>query len=98
LALRGRDLIADRVGVSSAAPDDMTGSMASLPLWQLEGLASGEALSPVLDYLMDQGFETLVSVWPAWPDQVLRVSAHLYNTVDDFVALASVLTRRPISR
>jgi selenocysteine lyase/cysteine desulfurase len=29
--------------------------------------------------------------WPAWPHRLLRVSAHLYNTLDQYQNLADAL-------
>jgi selenocysteine lyase/cysteine desulfurase len=44
-----------------------------------------------MDQLFDAGFAALVMNWPQWPHQLLRVSAHLYNTPADYRALAGTL-------
>jgi selenocysteine lyase/cysteine desulfurase len=36
----------------------------------------------------------MVMLWPGWPRQLLRLSAHLYNTMDDYIALADRLRTR----
>jgi isopenicillin-N epimerase len=41
--------------------------------------------------LLGQGFETLVAPFPAVPGRVLRVSAQLYNTPQEYERLAAVL-------
>ena len=91
LALEGRSIIAGAVGTELPAPDDMLGAMASVILPDAAGPPPGGDLSPLMHELLDQGFATLVMNWPEWPRQLLRVSAHLYNTPDDYRALAEVL-------
>jgi selenocysteine lyase/cysteine desulfurase len=46
-----------------------------------------------MDQLSEDGFSVIVQVWPQWPHQVIRISAHLYNTPDDYIALADRLRR-----
>jgi isopenicillin-N epimerase len=91
LALEGRSIIANAVGTELPAPDDMLGAMAAVILSDAAGPPPGGDLSPLMHELHDQGFATLVMNWPEWPRQLLRVSAHLYNTLDDYLALAEVL-------
>jgi isopenicillin-N epimerase len=69
----------------------MIGSMAAIQLPDGEGPDPGGELSPLMADLIDRDFATLVMNWPAWPRQLLRVSAHLYNTVDEYRALAEIL-------
>ena len=70
----------------------MVGSMASVLLPDGDGPAPAGELSPLMDSLFDAGFAALVMNWPEWPRQLLRVSAHLYNTPDDYLALAEALS------
>lgn len=91
LVLEGRAVIAAAVGTALPAPDEMVGSMASVLLPDGEGPAPAGELSPLMDPLFDAGFAALVMNWPEWPRQLLRVSAHLYNTPDDYLALAGAL-------
>jgi hypothetical protein len=44
--------------------------------------------------LSEEGFSVIVQVWPTWPRQLIRLSAHLYNKPDDYQALADRLRRR----
>lgn len=92
LVLEGRAVIAAAVGTASPAPDEMVGSMASVLLPDGDGPAPAGELSPLMDPLFDAGFAALVMNWPEWPRQLLRVSAHLYNTPDDYRALAETLS------
>jgi isopenicillin-N epimerase len=90
LALSARDLICARLGQEPSAPDDMVGSMASFPMPDLEEPASG--MSPLTFELLREGFEVPVVIWPEWPRHVLRISAHLYNELDEYEALAKTLS------
>jgi isopenicillin-N epimerase len=91
LVLEGRAVIAAAVGTAPPAPDVMVGSMASVLLPDGDGPAPAGELSPLMDPLFDAGFAALVMNWPEWPRQLLRISAHLYNTPDDYLALAEAL-------
>ena len=92
LVLEGRSIICDKLGLEPPVPDEMVGSMAAILLPDATGQDPGDQLSPLNFELMKRGFETLVMVWPRWPHQVLRVSAHHYNTADEYGALAAVLS------
>ena len=58
------------------------------------GPAPEGELSPLMAELLEDGFETLVMNWPEWPAQLLRVSAHHYNDLDEYRALAGVLSAK----
>jgi len=38
-----------------------------------------------------RGFEAVVTYWPSKPKRVLRVSAQLYNTIDEYERLSQAL-------
>ena len=78
LALRARDLLTSE----KPAPDDMLGSMASIPIDADENLQDR--------LLFEHGIE--VPVMP-WPSPLLRVSAQLYNTIGEYERLAAVLRK-----
>jgi isopenicillin-N epimerase len=94
LALQARDLLCAHLGIDKPAPDDMLGSMAAVPL--PDGTAKeaawllGDPLQDALFY--DHGIEVPINNWPAAPKRVLRVSAQLYNSIDDYEKLVSALT------
>ncbi len=91
LVLAARRVIATEVGALLPAPDQMIGSMASIPLADAEGPDPGGDLSPTMDRLFDAGLYAPVMNWPIWPHQLLRFSAHLYNTLDEYETLAVAL-------
>ena len=91
LVLEGRRVISETLGISLPAPDEMVGSMASVVLPDASGPDPGGELSPMMGELFDAGFSTIVMNWPRWPHQLLRISAHLHNTADDYSALAAML-------
>jgi isopenicillin-N epimerase len=92
LALGARELLCQALGVNPAAPDEMVGSMPAIPLPNGDGDDPGGDLSPLMFDLLEEGFETLVMIWPEWPHQLLRVSAASYNTLDEYQALANRIT------
>ena len=93
LALRARDILCDVLGIAHPAPDSMIGSMAAVPL-----PPGGETVTrwlqgdPLQDELLEKySIEVPINAWPAPPARVLRVSAQLYNSVDEYAKLASAL-------
>ena len=98
MVLTGRDLVADALGVDNPVPEEMLGSMAPISLPARDLPDPGGDLSPLMFELLEAGFETLISIWPAWPSELLRLSAHLHNSPDDYTALANALVRRPAIR
>ena len=93
LALRARDILVGALGIDQPAPDDMIGSMASVPLpdgtaTEIDPLGG----DPMQNALFDRfKIEVPVMIWPSPPKRVLRVSAQLYNTVDEYERLATAL-------
>jgi len=94
LALRARDLLTD----DPPAPDDMLGSMAAVPLPEgnLAELTTSLYGDPLQDRLLfEHGIEVPIVPWPQPPKRVLRVSAQLYNTIEEYETLAGVLREMP---
>jgi isopenicillin-N epimerase len=97
LALAGRRVVADALGVDLPAPDTMIGAMASLPVRDLRSFPEAKAMSALeLDPLHDRLFrdhriEVPVLTCPAHPDRLLRISAQAYNSLDDYERLAQAL-------
>lgn len=97
LALAGRRLVADSLGVPLPCPDAMIGAMAALPVPALPGLPAPEAnsaldLDPLHDALFrDHGIEVPVLTCPAHPGRLVRISAQAYNEIDDYERLAAAL-------
>jgi isopenicillin-N epimerase len=84
LALRARDLFTS----DKPAPDEMIGSMAAIPL------PDGDADALMDELLLGHGIEVPVMPWPAPPKRLLRVSAQLYNSIDEYGRLAALLLHR----
>jgi isopenicillin-N epimerase len=96
LALRARDLLCEALNVPPAAPDDMIGSLAALPLPPGSGAPPRSALytDPLQDeLLLREGIEVPIFPWPASPQRLVRISAQLYNDVTQFEKLAAALPR-----
>lgn len=94
LILDGRRIVSAAVGTELPAPDHMIGSMASVLLPDASGLPTRGDLSPLMGELSQEGFSVIVQLWPQWPHQLMRLSAHLYNTPEDYTALADRLRLR----
>ena len=94
LALAARDLLTDALGIAAPAPDEMIGSMAALPLPDGDPDAPRTALytDPLQTALLDRyRIEVPIASWPRPPKRVVRVSAHVYNHLDQYRALAGAL-------
>ena len=85
-ALRARRLVCSVMGVDLPAPDEMVGSMAALPIPDARRDPVGPfAFDPLQDELWERSrIEAPVITWMPGPGRVLRVSAQLYNCVEDF--------------
>jgi len=100
LAVAGRDLLCAALRVQHPAPDEMLGSMASvpLPLERRSGQVQGVELydDPVHDHLAALGMQVMVTPWPQRPDgdpwrRLVRISAAAYNDLGQFERLAEAL-------
>lgn len=94
LALEARDLLCRHLRIAAPIPDEMIGSMATIPLPDGPG---DVVLSPLdsdpLHHVLFERFRIEVPVWP-WPHsprRILRLSAHLYNHLADYQKLAQGL-------
>ena len=94
LALDGRKILHDARGIEPSIPDEMIGSLALLPMPDTPGepyqLPMNE--SPSQKALWDaHRIEVPIFPWPAHPEQVLRISATVYNDLEDYQILAHAL-------
>jgi len=85
LARAMRDALLARLGGTPAAPDALLGSMAAIPVQLPEPPRTFERR------LLETGWEVAIADWPPLDGVYLRVSAHLYNTLDDAHRLAAHL-------
>lgn len=102
LALEGRDLLCEAIGVPAPAPDALIGSMASVPLpWETSPFSvQGVDLygDPVHGALLASGIQVMLTPWPQRPDggrwrRLVRVSAAAYNDRSEMELLAGELAR-----
>lgn len=95
LALEGRQLLCEALEIPPPAPDEMIGSLASVPIpdgTSSEPPKSQLYLDPFQDWLMERhAIEVPVIPWPAPPRRLLRISAQLYNRREHYVKLAAAL-------
>jgi isopenicillin-N epimerase len=102
LARHGRDLVCAALGVERPAPDDMVGSMASIPLPGLP--PTEEAARHLKEALFDEErIEVPVFAFPvpaalavgeAPSTAILRLSAQRYNLPEEYEVLARALAAR----
>ncbi len=90
LVCDGRTLICDALGIAKPAPDEMLGSIASIPI--PADLGSDNIFDPLMVKLRHRhGIEVPMFAWPAPPDRLLRISAQRYNRIEDYEYLAEAL-------
>lgn len=94
LAIAGRDAVLRALRLQAPAPDDMIGSMASIVLPAGPEHAAPSALyaDPLQEKLLARwNIEVPVPPWPAPPQRLLRVSAQLYNGLEEYERLGAAV-------
>ena len=95
LALEARRVLCDTLGIAPPCPDDMVGSLASVPL--PDGPTTDIAWrqpDPIQRALYDGwGIEVPIHSWPAAPKRLVRISAQLYNSMPQYARLADALAK-----
>jgi isopenicillin-N epimerase len=94
LALQSRTLLAESLGVQPPAPAEMIGTLAAVDLPDGKGAPPSSPLyqDPLQDQLLAQhGIEVPIVVFPAWPQRMVRVSAQIYNSIEQYRFLAQAL-------
>ncbi|HEX6128219.1 MAG TPA: aminotransferase class V-fold PLP-dependent enzyme [Candidatus Limnocylindria bacterium] len=100
LALAGRDLLCDATGQEPPLPDEMIGSMASVPLEPDPEPATVQGVDLYGDRvhgaLLEAGFQVMVTPWPQRPEgrpwrRLVRISAAAYNDLSQLERLAHTL-------
>jgi isopenicillin-N epimerase len=94
LALDARALLCEALGVDPPCPDEMIGTLASVPLgggtYHFTTTALGfDDLDTVLRE--QYGFEVPVLACPDGPASIIRVACQIYNSIDQYAALAETL-------
>lgn len=94
LALRGRDIVATAIGSVGLPGPDLIGAMAAIPLAPAPAPVMAHEGDPLAASLMQEhAIEVPVPAWPRTPQRVLRISAQLYNRVEDYQRLAGALVQ-----
>ena len=90
LTLRARALLLECLHIDAPCPEAMIGSMASVPLPVPSKGAPADGLSSeaLHDWFRRRGVETWLAPQPL---PLLRISAQLYNNIDQFQKLADLL-------
>lgn len=89
LALQARQLLCEMLNVSKPCPDEMIGSMAVVPMPTV--LESRNFMS-LRDELFDRfGIQVQVVPWQEKPKLLVRVSAQIYNTLEQYEYLGKAL-------
>jgi len=89
LVLQARHLLCEALGVQPPCPDEMIGSMAVIPM--PEELENKNFLA-LHDELLDRfSIEVPFIPWEEKPKLLMRVSAQIYNTLEQYEYLARVL-------
>jgi isopenicillin-N epimerase len=95
LALQARSILLEAVGGEPACPESMLGGLAAVILPDAKGVPAGPAspfAEPLYSSLKEKhGIEAMAIHFPVKPKQLVRVSAHVYNDVSDYHALANAL-------
>ena len=94
MALRGRDVLCRTLGIDPPCPDEMIGSLASVPLPDGSGAVSKSPLyaDPLQDELLEKfHIEVPIIPWPAPPKRLIRVSGQVYNRDGDYEQLGRAL-------
>jgi isopenicillin-N epimerase len=91
LVLEARKIIANKLELDLPCPDEMIGSMASIPLNTIvtEDNLSAELLQAEL--LTQFKIEIPIIPFPQINDKIMRISAQIYNNLDEYIYLADVI-------
>jgi len=97
LAVSGRDIICRALGIAPPCPDDLIGSLASIPISDATDPAPQRSplyLDPLQEKLLrDYSIEVPIIPWPAPPKRIVRISAQLYNRAPQYTRLGRALVK-----
>ncbi|HSL16943.1 MAG TPA: aminotransferase class V-fold PLP-dependent enzyme [Methylomirabilota bacterium] len=94
LALAGRSVLCQALGVAPPCPDELVASLAAVPLPDRGAVPDlpPSGIDPLQDRLYrEHHVEVPVTRWGQPPSRTLRISAQLYNSLEQVRFLASVL-------
>ena len=95
LAIRARRVIAERLGLEIPCPDSMISALATLILPDRNDSShlSHDDEDPLHRWLADRGVQVPVWTWPSPAGRYIRVSSHLYNSIEQYAHLADMLVQ-----
>jgi len=94
LAVWGAKHICEQLGIPMPCPEDMIGSLVSIPIGKLQFEPEIEALPPHLrlrSKLLDAGLDVVSAVDKINGQHYLRLTGRVYNSVEDYEKLAKAL-------
>jgi isopenicillin-N epimerase len=93
LALAARELLCVAAGSAPVCPDAMIGSLASIVLPDSPTVETGWRVRDPLQGRLFDGWSIEVPImrWPAPPKRLLRISAQLYNSPEQYARLAQAI-------
>lgn len=95
LALVARDLICDYLDIEPSAPDELIGSMVAFRIWDSPAKEPPKTAlySDILQNILFERYkiEVPVAPWEYFPQRTLRISAQLYNYLEQYEILAKAL-------
>lgn len=93
LAVRGRGLVCEMLGFEPNCPDDMVGSMASIILPEPRNPQPKRLYDDALQDNLRDHHRIQIPIWRFGTQntRLCRLSAHLYNTLDDYRRLGEAL-------
>jgi isopenicillin-N epimerase len=94
LALEARSVLCRALGIEPPAPESMIGALAAVPLppGGIDPDLRPDWLDPLQQQLVERyRIEVPVFTWPAPPARLVRISAQLYNELQQYERLARTL-------
>lgn len=92
LALEGRQMLCEFLGVPVPAPESMIGSLATVPIPDSIGEPVPGFNDPLgRTMLAKHRIQVPIFLWPAWPKRHVRISAMPYNSIDQVEKLIEAL-------
>ena len=85
LAVAGRRLLLERLGIAPPCPESLLGSIATIPLGAGDSVALHHALYD------RHRIEVPCFPWPTFGRRCIRISAQIYNSIEDYARLADAL-------
>lgn len=100
VAMMAREALCEAIEQPPPCPESMIGSMVSVPIGQrrvsssdVSRLRALPSANELYQSLVGEGFEAMVMPWPTPSSRVLRVTAQVYNSPQDYERLAALLPR-----